>query len=452
MNDVAPALKARVQKAFRDGLEQQAALKGLSEKNSPDYTDARAYGEAVGGELAEAFKQISGDDLPNGHMYYNIAEKVVVPLIDEAYAMAADYCEKTQNALNEKAGLGIKAVRPELDTERTESIVNKLDATEKFEDAKWILDDAVQNVVSSASDTSIKANAEAQYRAGLRPKVTRDSGGKCCDWCAALDGVYYYPDVPKEVYARHNNCTCSVEYSPSEGRRQDVWSKKWQGDAEPAAILSRAEAAKANEEARAVQYEAEKVERFREESHKGVDRDTEVRIGDIYSAGYGRRLELLGENKEVTRSLWDGIKEMLVHRSGTHFEDLMFVDAQTGQRIISKAGKMAGTCSPTRAMMDMLSARLPGMIIGVHNHPNSFIPSDADLATALERSYKYGLVCCHNGVLFRYEVARECNMIDAFGTLDVIAGMLAKGYPFSDVSVQEQLLQLKSSGVILEEL
>ena len=270
MNDVAPALKARVQKAFRDGLEKQAALKGLSEKNSLDYTDARAYGEAVGGELAEAFKQISGDDLPNGHMYYNIAEKVVVPLIDEAYATAADYCEKTQNALNEKAGLGIKAVRPELDPERTYSIVNKLDATEKFEDAKWILDDAVQNVVSSASDTSIKANAEAQYRAGLRPKVTRDSGGKCCDWCAALDGVYYYPDVPKEVYARHNNCTCSVEYSPSEGRRQDVWSKKWQGDAEPAAILSRAEAAKANEAARDARDAEQRAERIGLAASDGV--------------------------------------------------------------------------------------------------------------------------------------------------------------------------------------
>lgn len=279
MNDVAPALKARVQKAFRDGLEQQAALKGLSEKNSPDYTDARAYGETVGGELAEAFKQISGDDLPNGHMYYNIAEKVVVPLIDEAYAMAADYCEKTQNALNEKAGLGIKAVRPELDPERTDSIVNKLDATEKFEDAKWILDDAVQNVVSSASDTSIKANAEAQYRAGLRPKVTRDSGGKCCDWCAALDGVYYYPDVPKEVYARHNNCTCSVEYSPSEGRRQDVWSKKWQGDAEPAAILSRAEAAKANEAARDARDAEQRAERA------AADKKTRALQGVNYARG-----------------------------------------------------------------------------------------------------------------------------------------------------------------------
>ena len=38
--------------------------------------------------------------------------------------------------------------------------------------------------------------------------------------------------MPSDVYARHNNCTCTVEYDPGDGRRQDVWSKQWTSEEE----------------------------------------------------------------------------------------------------------------------------------------------------------------------------------------------------------------------------
>ena len=30
-----------------------------------------------------------------------------------------------------------------------------------------------------------------------------------------------------DVWRRHNNCRCTVDYDPGEGKVQDVWSKKW---------------------------------------------------------------------------------------------------------------------------------------------------------------------------------------------------------------------------------
>ena len=42
-----------------------------------------------------------------------------------------------------------------------------------------------------------------------------------------LAGVYNYPDVPEDVYRRHNNCRCQVIYDPKDGsRKQDVHDKK----------------------------------------------------------------------------------------------------------------------------------------------------------------------------------------------------------------------------------
>ncbi|MDD6201372.1 MAG: hypothetical protein PUB13_00270 [Lachnospiraceae bacterium] len=56
--------------------------------------------------------------------------------------------------------------------------------------------------------------------------------GGCCEWCRALAGTYSYPDVPKDVYRRHQRCRCIVEYYPGNGKRQNVHSKKWKNSDE----------------------------------------------------------------------------------------------------------------------------------------------------------------------------------------------------------------------------
>lgn len=44
-------------------------------------------------------------------------------------------------------------------------------------------------------------------------------------------------------------------------------------------------------------------------------------------------------------------------------------------------------------------------IIAIHNHPKSGVPSFSDLSNA--KRYKYGLVVCHNGLIFKYETQPE---------------------------------------------
>ncbi len=96
------------------------------------------------------------------------------------------------------------------------------------EDAMWLLDAPVKTFSQSIVDDTIRTNAEFQSKAGLRPRIIRRDSGGCCDWCAKLAGTYDYPGVPREVYRRHANCNCTVEYDPGSGKRvQDVWTKKW---------------------------------------------------------------------------------------------------------------------------------------------------------------------------------------------------------------------------------
>ena len=111
---------------------------------------------------------------------------------------------------------------------RTQGILDRV-SSEKFSGVRWILGDGViTNYMQSFVDETMKRNAEFQSNAGVSPKIVRKSPTKCCPWCDALVGEYKYPDdVPDDVYKRHDNCNCIVEFYPGDGTKQDVWSKQW---------------------------------------------------------------------------------------------------------------------------------------------------------------------------------------------------------------------------------
>lgn len=93
---------------------------------------------------------------------------------------------------------------------------------------KWLIEKPViDNLLKDIVTNSIEKNAEFQYEAGMKPKVIRKSPGYCCEWCQNLVGTYTYPDVPKDVYRRHKNCNCTVEYDPGDGKRQNVHTKRY---------------------------------------------------------------------------------------------------------------------------------------------------------------------------------------------------------------------------------
>ena len=60
-------------------------------------------------------------------------------------------------------------------------------------------------------------------------------------------------------------------------------------------------------------------------------------------------------------------------------------------------------------MKKMLSNAEERTIIGIHNHPRNSAPSVPDILTAGERKYKYGIVACHDGTLYKYTVIGEIN-------------------------------------------
>lgn len=232
MADIAPELLKTIQQRYNERINQNNILNEIR-KYAADgnitYGNANEAAQEVGKILSETYQEcLSAEVLPDGKMYYNIADRVIGNTMTEAHGYISNITERAQNIANEHAGIGLKAVRPEINQDRIDGIVNRVSNADNYDDIAWILDAPVRTYCQSIVDDFVKANAEFQGKSGLKPKIIRKTSGKCCKWCSRLAGTYSYPEVPKDVYRRHNNCNCTVEYDPGSGKKyQDVWSKTW---------------------------------------------------------------------------------------------------------------------------------------------------------------------------------------------------------------------------------
>ena len=231
MIDIAPELLVKLQKAFNEKYNNNKKIsKILStiKDGKPTYSEVNDLSIEVGDILAEVFKEnLSGDMLPDGRMYYNIAKRTIEPMMINNYDIVTDNATIVQEILNKQAGMGIKAQTPDLNQSRIDGIINRLDEEEVFDDVKWILDEPIKNFTQAIVDDAIEKNARFHEGLGLSPTITRIVKGNCCDWCRQVAGDYNYPDVPEDIYKRHRYCRCTVEYNPGDNKRQDVWTKQW---------------------------------------------------------------------------------------------------------------------------------------------------------------------------------------------------------------------------------
>lgn len=231
-NDIAPEIYEKIQKDIADELEKSDKLKEMYDliaSGKADYKTANCFSEEIGNIYSRALKNnINSGVLPDGKMYYNIAERTIRPAMEECYGKVSDVTFNIQSDLNKTAGIGIKTIKPELNSERIEGIINRSCSAESFDDVAWLLDEPIVNFAQSVVDDSVKVNAGFHEKSGLNPTITRTVSGKCCKWCDNLAGTYNYRNAPDDIYRRHEHCRCQVLYNPGNSKKyQNVHTKKW---------------------------------------------------------------------------------------------------------------------------------------------------------------------------------------------------------------------------------
>lgn len=229
--DIGVELHDKIKAAFEQKCDKDFKLQGIKSKvesGKATMEDTSAYARRLGENLRKAIESTTKpEDLPGEKMYFNIAQSILEPLLRNNYEDVNGICAEVQRVLDAKKGIGIAPQKADFPAERIRAAIGGAAVKETAEHAIQVLGRTAENITGSFQTDYIKKNAEFRNKAGLNCYIERKDGHNCCKWCAGLAGKYKYPDeVPKDVYRRHDNCTCDVSYVSEKGR-QNVHSKQW---------------------------------------------------------------------------------------------------------------------------------------------------------------------------------------------------------------------------------
>lgn len=236
VTDVVPVLNSQITSAFNGNVLKDRRLGKISGRirdGTATFKDAHAYAERLGEDLSKALvSTLTAENLPNGILYYNIAQRTVVPALENNYRLVNEAAKLIQKTQDKKSGIGLGAVSADFPAERINGLIDKMTSTEELDVALRWLGEPIVNNSEAFMDDYIDANVHFRHDVGLKATITRIADPKCCDWCAALEGTYEYGKAPDDIYRRHEFCRCTVTYQ-SEKTSQNVWSKRtWQSSPE----------------------------------------------------------------------------------------------------------------------------------------------------------------------------------------------------------------------------
>jgi SPP1 gp7 family putative phage head morphogenesis protein len=263
--------------------------------------------------------------------------------------------------------------------------LRKVCASSKY-DSERLMRTEMARVQIEAKKLSYEENGYDEYEYVCCHK------GDACSACKALDGEHFKTKkmMPGEnAPPMHPNCHCSTcAYLDEESYNE--WLDSYKDHKQDYNEWQKAKSAEKESSNKKYKYG-----------------ETVVKKNVINSASYRNKFNNVSDDASINRTAYARAKEMLKHRSGTKYEDITFIDTKTGKSLINKGYDVENTAKPSKAMKRMLNKSEPGTIIAIHNHPGSSVPSISDLMVCMNRGYKFGLVACHDGDIYKYVVNKE---------------------------------------------
>lgn len=230
MADIGAELLEKIRAYFKKKCQGDAFIQSVLGKvaaGTAQMEEISLLSQSIGFRASQAISEfVNVAALPDGKMYYNIADTILSGVLKDNYEIINSAAAECQRALDRKMGINIEPQRAPYPAERVQAVAGAASAPDISEE-KMVrrMTSTTENITRSFYDDYVETNVKYRSEAGLECFIIRSDHGGCCKWCAALAGKYRYPEeVPKDVYRRHDNCTCTVTYT--NGRKaQDVWSK-----------------------------------------------------------------------------------------------------------------------------------------------------------------------------------------------------------------------------------
>lgn len=228
MEDIVPSLLEKIEKDFRAKVDADNEMSRLFTKFADDkgtLHDVSLYARRLGDLLSMTLQEnLTEDVLPDGKMYYNIADRILNPMMRQNFNLTMEQATIIQKMIDAKSGIGLEPISADFPESRVKQIIDSLTEDTEFEVIKARMGEPVANCSHSFADDFIKANALYREKAGMRTYLKRTLVGGACPYCVRLAGTFDYSDAPDDIYKRHDSCRCTVTFY-SEKVRQNVHTK-----------------------------------------------------------------------------------------------------------------------------------------------------------------------------------------------------------------------------------
>lgn len=141
--------------------------------------------------------------------------------------------------------------------------------------------------------------------------------------------------------------------------------------------------------------------KFQEEQRNGRIKGTLINHSYIDGGEYRKKFDSISDNPKLNKLLYRLSKKMLLHRNGTLYEDMYWIDTETcsvvaeetSQNVIKKIKYSRRTQKNIKKQEGLLT---------IHSHPNSYPPSIEDFNSNYLNQFGVGIIICHDGKIFLY--------------------------------------------------
>jgi hypothetical protein len=305
---------------------------------------------------------------------------------------AGDAAEQAIRTQNQAVGIGLNAqtADPQRVSDRIDGIVTSVSMQADADSALDALERESVGFTASAADEALEASGSFLASVGRSAKIVRTASANACAWCLEREGTYEYPGVPKDVFQRHANCTCTLDYYPAErSDKQNAWTKEW-----------------AEQVGREVRESPtlENQPTFSEQSRPVNIGTPQADLTYINSTSYRSKFNSISDNPALNQAIYKYAKAAVIHQSGDYYEDLSILTVD-GDLVKQTSGKIPNQTNTTD-ILPYISQYPPYTLLSIHNHGTNLPPSGADFASAGEKKYAFGIVACNNGKLYYYSTAK----------------------------------------------
>ena len=128
--DIVPELYEQIRADFEQKMNRSKPIKTFRsrvEKQTADAKGVSLYAAELGKCASYALTHnLTEKNLPDGKLYWNIAERTIKPLLEEVHMLVMQAAAQVQKQEDAKIGIGLTPIKSTFPKERINDLMNKL--------------------------------------------------------------------------------------------------------------------------------------------------------------------------------------------------------------------------------------------------------------------------------------------------------------------------------------